>query len=275
MGKRKNKKFQKSGLTPVEIIIRQKREKFVQAIKEYWKEQDKLYEAFNRTALSLGTAGSDKGIFPKDLSGVIWLLRDGVAFVRYKIEGIKKGIDIRVDNMSLNDWFQRGWILPVKGREISLAGFIAGPSNNITFTNCTINDIYIEFANFSHVYYNSPELAPSFTKAVLDFRLTILGMFFQQSAGAIITPVIHQEEETIKNLQEKVAEFKKLLSDNVNEESLQSYLKHNPFLLKPGAHIIPKQRLGEDFVTDFVLQEFLHQGYVYTFVEVEKSSHPI
>ena len=277
MSKRKNKKSQKRHLTSVEIIIQQKGKKVVQAIKEYWKEQDKLYETFNRTASSLGTVVNGEEIFPKDLSSLIWLLRDGIAFVRYKTEGVKKGIDIRVVDISLNDWFDRGWILPVKGGEISLAGFIKGPSNNITFKDCTFNGIYIEFANFLHVYYDHPELAPTFAKAVLDFRLTLLGMILQ-SGGAIITPIIQQPiqpDKVIKQLQQKVAHLKELLNDDVNEEALQSYLKLHPFLLKAASEVIPKKKLGEDFVTDFVLLNILDQGPVYTLVELERSSHPI
>ena len=52
-------------------------------------------------------------------------------------------------------------------------------------------------------------------------------------------------------------------------------MKQNPFLLKPASIVIPKKKLGEDFVTDFVIVNILDQGSVYTLVELEKSSHPI
>ncbi len=45
--------------------------------------------------------------------------------------------------------------------------------------------------------------------------------------------------------------------------------------MKSASEIIPKQKLGEDFVTDFVILNILDQGPVYTLVELEKSSHPI
>lgn len=277
MSKRKHKKSQKKHLTPAEIIIQQKGKKLVRAIKEYWEEQDKLYETFNRTASSLGDLVNGEEIFPKDLSSLIWLLRDGIAFVRYKTEGLKTGTDIRVLDVGLEDWFERGWIIPVKGGEISLAGVIQGPSNNITFKNCTFDGIVIEFANFSHVRYDHPELAPTFTKAVLDFRLTLLGMILQ-SGGAIISPIIQQPiqpDKVIEQLQAKIEHLKELLNNKVNEEDLQSYLRQHPFLLRAASEVIPKKKLGEDFITDFVLLNILDQGPIYTLVELERSSHQI
>jgi hypothetical protein len=56
---------------------------------------------------------------------------------------------------------------------------------------------------------------------------------------------------------------------------LQKFLKDNPFIIKPNAGIVPKQKLGDDFVTDFVLWNVLDQGPTYTFVELEKASHHI
>ena len=46
-------------------------------------------------------------------------------------------------------------------------------------------------------------------------------------------------------------------------------------ILMPNGRIIPKQKLGEDFCTDFVLIDMLDQGPKYTLVEIEKSSHAV
>ena len=43
----------------------------------------------------------------------------------------------------------------------------------------------------------------------------------------------------------------------------------------PNGKIIPKQKLGEDFCTDFVLIDMLDQGPKYTLVEIEKSAHDV
>ena len=54
------------------------------------------------------------------------------------------------------------------------------------------------------------------------------------------------------------------------EEEIQNFLKKNPILIQPCTQIIPKQKLGEDFITDFVLVNMLDQGVIYTLVEIEK-----
>lgn len=40
-------------------------------------------------------------------------------------------------------------------------------------------------------------------------------------------------------------------------------------------NLFPKKKLGEDFITDFVLVNPCDQGPSYTLVEIEKPSHPI
>ena len=66
-----------------------------------------------------------------------------------------------------------------------------------------------------------------------------------------------------------------LLNDSQKEEELQVFIKENPMMLHPTAELIPKKKLGEDFITDFVLVTPNDQGPTYTLVEIEKSSHPI
>lgn len=45
--------------------------------------------------------------------------------------------------------------------------------------------------------------------------------------------------------------------------------------MHPTAEVIPKKKLGEDFITDFVIVTPSDQGPTYTLVEIEKASHKI
>jgi hypothetical protein len=56
---------------------------------------------------------------------------------------------------------------------------------------------------------------------------------------------------------------------------LQQFLKTNSFVLHQSAESISKQKLGEDFITDFVLVSATTQGPTYILVELERSSYPV
>lgn len=112
---------------------------------------------------------------------------------------------------------------------------------------------------------------PDLEDAIHDLSITIAGAF----AGSGPT----SQDDVLRLHSELLTRFTDLLdqtaSDNSKEEVLQVFLKENPILLIPNGRIIPKQKLGEDFCTDFVLIDMLDQGPKYTLVEIEKSSHTI
>ena len=116
-------------------------------------------------------------------------------------------------------------------------------------------------------YDDNPEL----DDAIHDLSVTIAG------ALAHHQPISNQD--VIGGLEQLLRDFRKLLdqtaSDNSKEEVLQAFLKEHPILLVPNGQLIPKQKLGEDFCTDFVLIDMLDQGPRYTLVEIEKSSHEL
>ncbi len=63
-------------------------------------------------------------------------------------------------------------------------------------------------------------------------------------------------------------DFEKLISENLPEERYQEFLKGHPTVLDPlAAEVIPKHRLGDDYVTDFVIRR---HDLRYLVVEIEK-----
>jgi Shedu protein SduA, C-terminal len=67
--------------------------------------------------------------------------------------------------------------------------------------------------------------------------------------------------------------FEKLLDTAEREEELQKFFEENPFILADQLphchHVIPKFRLGGQFVTDFLLPEMTSGGTVWVLVELE------
>jgi hypothetical protein len=82
-------------------------------------------------------------------------------------------------------------------------------------------------------------------------------------------------QETISKLEALASEFEELLEDEIREEDLQRFLKDNSFVLHQSAEGIPKQKLGEDFVTDFVLVATTTQGPNYFLVELERADYSV
>lgn len=69
-----------------------------------------------------------------------------------------------------------------------------------------------------------------------------------------------------------IEEFERLLKSAKKEEELQSFLKDHPEFLYP-THIAchPKFKLGEEFITDYVLNVQATHGQEYVFVEIERA----
>lgn len=141
------------------------------------------------------------------------------------------------------------------------------------FINCVLNfgesqRITIPYLQIVQCEYGDN---PDLDDAIHDLSITIAGV----SAGLQQA----NQDDVIRLHTELLMEFKQLLheteSDNSREEVLQVFLKEHPILLMPNGRIIPKQKLGEEFCTDFVLIDMLDQGPKYTFVEIEKSSHSV
>lgn len=273
MAKKKIKKRQRESF---EILIEEKSKNFIKAIKEYWKTQDNLLREYKETALNLGGLNNFDEIFPSGLSKQILLFKDGIIFIRQKLEEINP-IKTFIFNFNIDYWLKDGLKIPQKDHIIGFPSILIKPGASIILNNCLINEFHINYLHFSSFLYDKMELGPGAIKAIIDFRISILGMILQ-SGSAFFTPKVDQIIQTdnvLDKLQQKVNELKVILEAEVNEEKLQTFLKENPFLLKPSSELIPKQKLGEDFVTDFVLLNILDQGPCYTLVELEKSSYSI
>jgi hypothetical protein len=71
----------------------------------------------------------------------------------------------------------------------------------------------------------------------------------------------------------KIEEFESLIGNFNREEEYQTFLIKNPVFLDPlGSRLIPKHKLGDEYITDYVLEKLTEE---YIAVEIEKPSDPI
>jgi hypothetical protein len=268
--KRKSGK-QKHLQNPVEIIIQEKAKKFVQAEKEYWKEKNALRQSMQSTVDALSLKAGEA--LPSDVSSTVWGLKDGVAFVRHKTFMGHPGIQFKILPITLSEWAETGLIIPVEGGEISLAsaGLVKG-LGHLTFVDCAINDIHIPYAELSYLKYGEALNTLSLERAILDFQLTLLGL---QTHAKDVEPGRLSGQQAIQELERILKRFEELLEGETQEEDLQRFIKDNSFVLHQSAEAIPKQKLGEDSVTDFVLVASTTQGPTYILVELEHAGHQV
>ncbi len=270
---KKKRKDSALKLTPIQKALKRKADRFLRAERDFWKQRYEIEDQYrsNAEALDLEFAGT----IPENLSTIVWALSDGVAFVRYQSETNDRRVDFRAANMTLEQWGNEGLIIPSSKGEISLAqsGFFKG-LGNITFRNCTFNDVQIGYVTLRHAYYDNEQLPSAVQNAIIDFQLAFMGHHLSDDANKF-DPSSIPPDKTIQKLESMAEEFEALLESAEREEELQVFLKENPLILHPTAEQIPKKKLGEDFVTDFVLVMPSDQGPSYTLVEIERASHGI
>ena len=62
-----------------------------------------------------------------------------------------------------------------------------------------------------------------------------------------------------------------IISNSDREQEIQTFLQKYPFLIDYYSSWIPKKKLGEYFVTDFVLCTNCNQGSEYVLIEIESA----
>jgi len=270
--KKKKSPQQRQNLSPIERLLKKKADSFLKAEKSFWKHryEIEIQQRKNAETLNLEVPFT----IPDEISSIVWALKDGVAFVRYHSPGKTGRVDFRSMDMTLEKWGNEGLIVPTSRGEISLAraGFMKG-LGSVTLNNCGINDIHIPYVEITHAFYDQGQMPSPVERAIIDFQLAFLGIQLREQKSA--PSQAETRADTITKLKEISSNFEALLNDAEKEEDLQKFLKENPMVLHPTAEVIPKKKLGEDFITDFVLVTPSDQGATYTLVEIEKSSHPV
>lgn len=93
-------------------------------------------------------------------------------------------------------------------------------------------------------------------------------------AGGLFPAIFEAvSEASIKVSDRLLQQLEALIGERKSEEAYQRFLSNNPVLLDPlASDVIAKQRLGSDFVTDFVIRRLDDQ---YLLVEIERPDSPM
>ena len=251
-------------------VYQQKIERLAELEKNYWNKirEQRVY----LKDLSPDINQSLEEFFPSNVSSRIYACKDGVVLVRYKIASFPSKFEVFYISEKLDNFLVH-LPIPTKIGDINLGSFIRlGPGSDIRIVNCIFNDILIEWVHINSFFYTgTDEELIKFEEALTDFRLYLIGLTLDPKLKPFPSKKAEREDILYK-LEKVIKDFERLLEISHKEEEIQKFLKKNPILIQPCNQIIPKQKLGEDFVTDFVLVNILDQGVIYTLVEIEKPS---
>lgn len=130
------------------------------------------------------------------------------------------------------------------------------------------NDLFFEIVQMSQ---SDQELFDSFIFFVGGASLRMIRddevIDFQKDFFEIIT------ESTLRITNKKINQFRKMINAKLREEGYQMFFKENPIFLSPmNSKFISKEKLGTEFITDFVLESLSGE---YKVVEIEKPTDKI
>lgn len=214
----------------------------------------------------------------------IWPCRDGAVVLIYS--EISKDINIDVKeplSRTVDEFMQFGDATAffAGDKKISLRAFISVGNASKSIIHFADNKITSEGNVFSTKYSRGAifgweaDLPDPDAAALEDFQSAFLT---RNVGGKEVEKISGQEEKpfTKAKAEELITEFNSLLCTAHKEEDLQIFLKNHPEFLYPDyMKCFPKFKLGEDFVTDYVLLVQGPQGPEYVFVEIEKADKEI
>ncbi len=113
------------------------------------------------------------------------------------------------------------------------------------------------------------------TQALDDFKSAFITKNFGGNEALNLS--IQEEQKITRTKAERLIDkFTELLNTSEKEEDLQLFLKNHPEFLYPDfIECYPKFKLGEDYVTDYVLLVNGPQGSEYIFIEIERPNKEI
>lgn len=252
-------------------LILQKAAKAKLALEEFVQRETQLRRQANQVMAR--AFGQDP--LPSRLSWKVWLLRNGLVAIRYQDWRPHERIEFVIDDAELADWTTT---IPTPKGDVQAANIhfaTAGvfSAGRIMFSNlkAEVKNVTIMSSSYEDDRFREPEQL-----ALVDMRLTAVGRLLQITPATIQAAPAGSSstdsgQKAIQAFDSLLAEFEGLLGTANREEEVQSFLKSHPELFG-AVQVIPKQKLADDFVTDFVLLNPLPQGPEYTLVEIESPS---
>jgi len=246
-------------------ILSGKMAQMQQALKDFASQRLSLRKQFRK---DLDMLPKDYGPLAGPISMLVWLLRDCAVLLDYVDRRVPPGpsFECFVVEQTLEEYPREFFLLPAPEGPFPVALEFGGLGSELWY--CKWNDIEIPYAYSTIIHPDDPRLSDPAQAALLDFRLTVLGWLAERNFDLASGPM--RRKPALEQFEDLLQRFAKLLTEAKNEEEVQVFLKEHPILLGPAREVLPKQKLGEDFVTDFVVRNVTPNGNEYTLVEIER-----
>jgi hypothetical protein len=272
MSKSKRLSSPKQKIHPKFKIYKKKIDRIYNLEKKYWDEIRKRRSYLNETAPEIND--NLEPFFPSNISSRIYACIDGVVLLRSAISGQISEFEIFYINEKLEEFFDH-LPIPTQSGDINLSQFIrVGSGTELRIINSVFNNAIIERLWIDSFLYGDEEKLAKIEEALTDFKFYLNGL----TIDASIKPLENKNkdaENIFQKLEDLIKQFEEALEKATKEEDIQKFFKENPIFIKQHSNIIPKQKLGEEWITDFVLVNMLDQGPKYTLVEIEMPSMKI
>lgn len=253
-------------------IIKKKVQRLVELEKKYWKTIDD-----HRLKMSVFQDDYSKYYddeFPENQSTLIYGCIDGAVIIRHTAWSTPQTVNYQIVNKRISV-FHKKVPIPIDDNRLIELGVI-GIGGSLKLRQSKINEFYFDYMTVMVLEYSDEEKIIEWEDAIADIKLTLLGLHSQVQQQKTTESSNNEKKKNILNeIESLLLDFKLLLGKAKNEEEIQIFLNSHPILIQPFSNIFPKQKLGEDFITDFVFASILDQGIKYTFVELEKATMPI
>jgi len=269
--KYKNKKAKEQGRrVPISLKLNKKKvDKIYQLEKKYWDEIRKRRSYLSGVAPEIND--NLEPFFPSNVSSRIYACIDGVVLLRYTISNQPSKFEILYFDETLEK-FLKHFPVPTRSGEMNLSSFVGlGPGSEVKIISSVFNDVIIEWLWVTSFLYGDDRKLAEIEEALTDFKIYTAGLSIDPDfkPGESMT---EEKEVSARKYEDVINQFEYLLDNATKEEAVQQFLKEYPLLIRPYMYAYPKHKLGEDFVTDFILLNMLDQGPKYTLVEIEKPS---
>lgn len=256
-------------------LIKKKTDSIKKLEEEYWRNIEE--ERRKLEVIDDDYAEKFSRIFPENIRSLIYGFIDGAVLIRRTTNKVTSNVEIQIFEYRL-EYLKKVFPIPTyNGKFININVFLPETPFGCTVTLQEVSaetEVYINYLQYTVLKYDSSNLLKSLSDAVDDVKIALLGLNteidpYSRSSERAINPDLINRLKTVKT------EFDNLLNTAHREEELQVYLKANPLMIQPHSRVFPKQKLADDFITDFVLASTLSQGIKYTFVEIERANMPI
>jgi len=211
-----------------------------------------------------------------DIASTIHAFLDGCVLVRHARFQRSHEVAIHLHDTAVENWRECSFVPVSETEELMFRAIgisVAGPEAAIEFCDLKLsfNDgkvVVLPYLGIQIIDYDADD---QLEEPLFDLRLALQQLAEQKG---LLTEKHLNKDEVISGLRRIRAEFAELIDKHGDQERavLQPFIEAHPTLLAPGAEVYPQQKLGIDFIADFLIVYPGDQGVSFALVEIEPAT---